>query len=124
MANEEVKDVKGTENENEQTRRPEGYSKNPLKRAWIGVKKFPEKHPVLCKWTKRIAIGAGAAAAVYGGYKIGESVGEKRGSIPETIDTCLPEADDLPELPMNDELVPIEELAETVSNVVEETVEA
>lgn len=129
---EEMKKIEGTENVNEQNqdRKAEGYSRNPFKRAGNWIKKFPENHPRIWKGIKIGGCVVGAAGIGAGAYVLGKNSGQKSDETPETTDTFLPVMDDTPELPMNDDLVPIEELVETietvepVSEVISETVEA
>ena len=117
---EEMKKNEGTEN---QDLKAEVYPKNPLKRAGNWFKEFPKKHPRIWKGLKIGGCVAGAVGIGAGAYTLGKRNGQNSVGTSEVTDTFLPVLEDLPELTMQEDLVPIEELTESISDTVE-TIEA
>lgn len=92
-----------------------------------GKKKFDDwtaKHPKIWKGVKIGGCVLGALGLGAGAYALGKKSGPDLQELPDNVDKFIPAVDDVPELPVMDDLVDLDDLAETVSDVVEETVEA
>lgn len=105
-------------NENENQHQQEAKKENIFSRTKKKVSGFKEKHPKIAKGVKIAGCVLGAAAIGVGAYKAGQHSGGSSEVTPEVPDLFLP-GGDVPALPDN-ELVPFEELTESISETIEE----